>query len=89
MVLLIENILQYVLIFIMFAPLPLLLLSSPVQYFRDKRKRKKYYDTIKEHYDDPKSVSKEQLRDIFPDLPSEELTQIIDHLREEDYPEEN
>jgi hypothetical protein len=78
----IQSILQFAFITIMVAPLPLLLLSSPIQYVTDKIKYRKYYSIVKRTYSDPESISKEQLRDLFPKLQTEELTHILFHLRE-------
>jgi hypothetical protein len=73
---------QFAFITIMVAPLPILLLSSPIQYVTGKIKFRKYYGIVKRSYSDPESVSKEQLRDLFPKLQSEELTHILYCLRE-------
>ncbi len=66
----------------MVAPLPLLLLSSPINFVREKLKYRRYYRIVKRHYSDPESVSKEQLHVILPKLQSEEISHLIFRLRE-------
>ena len=78
----IQSILQYAFITLMVAPLPLLLLSSPIQFVNEKIKYRRYYRIVKKHYADPESVSKEQLSLLLPKLQSEELTNLIFRLRE-------
>jgi hypothetical protein len=78
----IQTIIQYTFIALMAIPLPLLLLSSPLRYVRDKITNKRYYNIVRKHHENPSLVSAEQLRDIFPGKKSEELNQIVYSLQE-------
>jgi hypothetical protein len=72
----IQSILQFAFIIVMVAPLPVLLLASPLSYINEKITNKKYYFIVKRHFENPAAVSAEQLQDIFPDKKLDELHQI-------------
>ncbi len=74
--LIIQSILQFAFIIVMVAPLPILLLASPLSYLNEKITNKKYYFIVKRHFEDPASVSAEQLQDVFPNKKLDELHQI-------------
>ena len=78
----IQSILQFAFIAVMVAPLPILLLSSPIRYISEKISTKKYYFIVKRHFENPAAVSAEQLQDIFPDKKLDELHHIAYTLQE-------
>ncbi len=78
----IQSILQFAFIIVMVAPLPILLLASPIRYVNEKITNKKYYYAVKRHFKNPATVSAEQLQDIFPNKKLDELHQIVYTLQE-------
>jgi hypothetical protein len=78
----IQTLLQYAFIALISAPLPILLLSSPLHYLTEKIQSKKHYNFVKKHFDNPSMVSAEQLQDLFPDKKLNELHQIVYNLQE-------
>lgn len=85
----IQHILQYTFIALIAAPLPLLLLSSPLQYINEKIQQKRYHSIVKKHFNNPASVSAEQLQNVFPNKPMNELHQIAYYLQEENTYKDN
>jgi hypothetical protein len=79
----IQTILQFTFIAVMVAPLPILLLASPIGYIKEKITQKKYYIIVKRHFENPAMVSAEQLQDIFPNKKLDELHEIAYTLQEE------
>jgi len=79
----IQNFLQFAFIAVMFAPLPILLLSSPLSYVKEQVARKRYYSIVKRYFENPSTVSAEQLSDIFPNKKLNELHEIAYSLKGE------
>jgi hypothetical protein len=79
----IQHILQYTFIALISAPLPILLLSSPLQWVNEKIQHKRYYRIVKKHFANPGTVSAEQLQDVFPDKKLNELHEIAYVLQDE------
>jgi hypothetical protein len=79
----IQHILQFAFIALISAPLPILLLSSPLQYINEKIQTRRYYNIVKKHFKNPATVSAEQLQDVFPNKKLNELHQIAYYLQEE------
>ncbi len=79
----IQHLLQFAFIALISAPLPILLLSSPLQYINEKIQTKRYYNIVRKHHDNPACLSAEQLQDIFPNKKMNELNQIAYYLQEE------
>jgi hypothetical protein len=79
----IQHILQFAFIAVMVAPLPILLLASPLRYINEKITHKKYYIMVKRHFENPSMVSAEQLQDVFPNKKLDELHQIVYALQGE------
>jgi hypothetical protein len=78
----IQNVLQLAFIILIAAPLPILLLTSPVQYLNEKITQKRYYRIVKKHFTNPYTVNVEQLKDIFPRMNPEKLDEIVSSLHE-------
>ncbi len=85
----IQSVLQFTFIALIAAPLPVLLLSSPLQYINEKIQHKRYYSIVKKHFENPGAVSAEQLQDVFPTKNSTELNQIAYYLQEENTYKDN
>jgi hypothetical protein len=79
----IQSILPYAFIALIAAPLPILLLSTPLQYINEKLQNRKHYNAVKKYYKNPEGISAEQLKDVFPDKKITELRQIAYLLQEE------
>ncbi len=79
----IQHILQFAFIALIAAPLPILLLSTPLHWINDKIQHARYYRKVKKHFANPEIVSAEQLQDVFPNKKLNELHQIAYYLQEE------
>lgn len=78
-----HNVLQFLFMALIALPLPILLLYHPFLHIQDRIMQRRYYKVVKKHFDNPSTVSAEQLSDIFPDKKMPELRHIAYQLQED------
>ena len=79
----IQSILSAGFMILMAAPLPIIILSSPLGFIWEKIMHWRYYKIVKKHFERPELVSFTQLQRIFPNKVSKELNRIAYYLQEE------
>jgi hypothetical protein len=78
----IQNILTVSFILLIFAPLPVLILSAPLGYMRDWIKYRSYRRVVERHYSDLDMVDVEKLKNIFPHKDTNQLESIANFLND-------
>lgn len=84
-----HRILPYLFIALIALPLPILILYYPLQSLFEKIQKRRYYNIVKKHVDDPSTITEEQLQYIFPGKKPKELSEIAYNLQEENTYKDN
>ncbi len=72
----VQSLLTHAFELLIFAPLPILLLTAPFGYAKEWYMNRTHLKTIKKHYSDLELVGAEQLKKIFPHKKDNELEDI-------------
>jgi hypothetical protein len=78
-----HSVLPYIFIALLVLPIPILILSTPIDHLYEKWMRYRYLNVVKKYCENPFDVSEEQLRKIFQGKSSEELNRIAYYLEED------